>query len=546
MPKKLAITVSGAVSLGSYEAGVMYEVIRAIGQHNGSLPPGDANRIEIDVLTGASAGGITATICAQKLMFEAASLSGAYGNTLYSPWVADVDIRKLLTGRSGDSDTGAILSSKFVEQLSRRYITDRYESHMDPAREKHAAAAERIWLGLALSNLNGVDYGLPLKPSGQFIYSRFQDELTALIENLPTDDVISYWEPLRNAAVSCGAFPFAFSPVDVIRHAIEYDSQNLVTQLLQSQRFCYTDGGTFQNEPLGLAKNLVDRIDPTHTDTANRFYLFVAPGAKSSSSSASFNAAKADFIPLFRQIAPAIFNQARFQDWITAEDMNEKVELFNSRATGLANLLKGASAVVKQRAKALQAAADELLPQLFAGKVPQVPGTDPVGEARARLKKQFATEYGSLPAATRDVWIDAILTLEEAADMGERDEMKIVSITASDAELAGADLFAFGGFFDFKYRKHDYDVGRDKAQRFLTNACPLGVLKFQAEPIDPIDPSLNNLKLEQMEEQVRKDFYDRLKDRVLTIMEAIGMNYVTREAVYHGFLASRIKQCLKL
>jgi hypothetical protein len=34
MPKRLAITISGAVSLGSYEAGVLYEVVNAIGQHN--------------------------------------------------------------------------------------------------------------------------------------------------------------------------------------------------------------------------------------------------------------------------------------------------------------------------------------------------------------------------------------------------------------------------------------------------------------------------------------------------------------------------------
>ena len=59
MSKKLAITVAGAVSLGSYEAGVLYEVVTAIGAHN-DHPETKAKpeeRIEIDVLTGASAGG---------------------------------------------------------------------------------------------------------------------------------------------------------------------------------------------------------------------------------------------------------------------------------------------------------------------------------------------------------------------------------------------------------------------------------------------------------------------------------------------------------
>ena len=57
MPKRLAITIAGAVSLGSYEAGVLYEVLDAIHQHNCVPGTPDEERIEIDVLTGASAGG---------------------------------------------------------------------------------------------------------------------------------------------------------------------------------------------------------------------------------------------------------------------------------------------------------------------------------------------------------------------------------------------------------------------------------------------------------------------------------------------------------
>jgi len=34
MSQKLAIAISGAVSLGSFESGVMYEIIEAIAQHN--------------------------------------------------------------------------------------------------------------------------------------------------------------------------------------------------------------------------------------------------------------------------------------------------------------------------------------------------------------------------------------------------------------------------------------------------------------------------------------------------------------------------------
>ena len=90
MPKRLAITISGAVSLGSYEAGVLYEVIHALGCHNTDPATAESERIEIDVITGASAGGMTAAIAVQKLLFEAGSLADPYDNSLYLSWVREV------------------------------------------------------------------------------------------------------------------------------------------------------------------------------------------------------------------------------------------------------------------------------------------------------------------------------------------------------------------------------------------------------------------------------------------------------------------------
>src|ERR1700751_3205479 len=108
MPKRLAITVAGAVSLGSYEAGVLYEIFHAIGQHNADPATSEADKIVVDVLTGASAGGMTATIATQKLLFEADALAGPYANSLYRPWVADVNINSLLALQAGEEATQSI------------------------------------------------------------------------------------------------------------------------------------------------------------------------------------------------------------------------------------------------------------------------------------------------------------------------------------------------------------------------------------------------------------------------------------------------------
>jgi hypothetical protein len=555
MPKRLAITVAGAVSLGSYEAGVLYEITHAIGQHNQDPATSGAEKIFIDVLTGASAGGMTATIAAQKLLYEAGALQGPYVNCFYLPWVADVDLDGLLAMQGDDDPTKSVLSSQLVVDISRRYLTQRYQSHMDPPRDRHPACADRLYLGLALANLNGLDYGLQLRSGSPFIYTRFQDKLvTSFDPNDPTDDTLDFWDPLRNAAVSCGAFPFAFRVVDVIRHAIEYqDEKNLISKIAPTQAFTYTDGGTFQNEPIGLAKDLVDKID-NHLDVDNRFYLFVAPRAKGSTASSDFSASMADFRETAVQLVGAVYGQATFQDWITAEQVNQQVAVFNKRASELHAAFIGDAAVVNQRAQILQTAADQLLPALFPNApaaAPGQPAPETKEQARSRLRKQFDADYNSLPAGVRDTWIDSILTLEKAANLSDRDEMTIFGITADTTELASTELWAFSGFFDRSYRDHDYDIGRRKAQNFLNDPGALGPIRYTAEPINPIDPALNGLKLEDMDHDVRTTVRDRLRDRAHEIMKEAGIDPflvggAVREAIDLAFIKPQLDKLLKL
>jgi predicted acylesterase/phospholipase RssA len=119
MSKKLAIAISGAVSLGSFEAGVMYEVLEAIAQYNEKREKDDPNRIEIDVITGASAGGMTAGILAQKLLCDGDSLREPYNNPLYKAWIEDVDIEKLLEV-SEENYKNSLLSSKVVADIGKK------------------------------------------------------------------------------------------------------------------------------------------------------------------------------------------------------------------------------------------------------------------------------------------------------------------------------------------------------------------------------------------------------------------------------------------
>src|SRR5258708_14135345 len=130
MPKRLAISSAGAVSLGSYEAGVLYEVLDAIHQHNCVPGTPDEERIEIDVLTGASAGAMTAAIVAQKMLYAADEFRDPYDNPLYNVWVKQIDLKDLLNTTNGgspdrESPLRSIFSSNMVAQISAEAFTKR-------------------------------------------------------------------------------------------------------------------------------------------------------------------------------------------------------------------------------------------------------------------------------------------------------------------------------------------------------------------------------------------------------------------------------------
>jgi patatin-like phospholipase len=544
MAVRLAVTVAGAVSLGSYEAGVLYEVLDAIAQHNAGVP--EASKILVDVLTGASAGGMSATVLAQKLMFEADSLADPYNNTLYRAWVQDIDIEGLLALQSDEDPSHSILSSNLVETLSAKYLCQRYSTHIPPAPVKHAAAAGAIRLGLALSNLNGIDYSYEVRPTGTFTYTRFEDQLYAKVDS--SSDILDFWEPLRNAAVSCGAFPFAFRVKDLVRHRSEFDSPNVVFPM-PFETFTYTDGGVFQNEPLGLAKNLVDEVDQ-HINTDSRFYLFIAPHVKGSTAHADFNESNANLKATALQLINAVYGQAGFQDWIQAEQVNQRIYLFNERAVELRDAILQA----RVQPSVLKDAASALLPLLFAGRGPD---GETIEQARQRLKQQFGREYDvlttSASSGVADIWIDSILALETAADLGERDEMVIYGITASEAELAGSQLEAFVGFFEQEYRDHDYDVGRTKAREFLQNTSGvlgtqgnLPAINYVPKLINPINRDLDGLTLTDVPRDLRETVKSRLDDRANDLLEELNVEWPVREAIKLAFIDPQLKRILAL
>jgi hypothetical protein len=287
-------------------------------------------------------------------------------------------------------------------------------------------------------------------------------------------------------------------------------------------RFTYTDGGVLQNEPLGMAKNLVNAID-AHWNNDSRFYLFVSPHGKNSSADGTFREENADYFHMMKRLAQVLLGQSEFQDWITAVEMNEQIALMDARAT---ELVQGLSSG-ELKSGSLKRVADGLLKVLFeqpkrAGnrRVAKI-GIETLSDARRRIEHQYQEEIAVLGEGSysADAFRDTVLAFETAANLGERDYMRIYGIAVSEELLAGAELSAFLGFFDQRYRDHDYDRGRMVARGVLTDPVlsepgELGPIRYSPTRTNAIDTSLNGLLLSQLPIEEQQVFRDGVKKRV--------------------------------
>lgn len=526
MPKRLAITIAGAVSLGSYEAGVLYEVLDAIHQHNVSPETLEDEHIEVDVLTGASSGGMTAAIVAHKMLYAANEFRGPYDNPLYNVWVKQIDLTGLMNtvddgSPESESALQSIFSSNMVERIAAETLTDRYKTGEWPAPITHMAAAKSISLGMTLTNLNGVDYGYDMQPSGRFIFTRHEDQMTRVLSVGGTDNR-AVWEEIRDAAVASGSYPLAFRAKELDRRRADYVASNLEPWTDDPSRFTYTDGGVLQNEPLGMAKRLVNAID-NHWHNSSRFYLFVSPHGRNSSADSSFREVNADYFHMLRRLAKVLLGQSEFQDWITAVEVNEQIALLDARAAEIAEQLQAGGL----KSASLKRTAEGVLKVLFkqpkngVGRRVAKITSESLADARARIEHQYRQEIATLGVGSfaAEAFRDTVLALETAASLGDRDYMRIYGMAVSEELLAGAELSAFLGFFDERYRVHDYDRGRMVARNVLTSSAmsepgELGPIRYTPTRINPIDSTLNGLQLSQLSSEEQQVFRDGIKKRV--------------------------------
>jgi predicted acylesterase/phospholipase RssA len=308
---RVALTLSGGVSLGSYEAGLTWAIMRYLR----ALPAGP----ELAAVAGASAGGINALLAAGLWCRERSDGrdEDADVNLFHDLW-ASVGLEDLLPDDpSAYAPNDGIFAAAPLESAFRR------------ARAGVLAPGIRfrpgcvVPIGLTVTRERPEERtiaGLPVSRQRFVLPWRFEVDGSgaARIVSAPLDSgresgdaqlVLGEPRGLRGiglvqvsqAALASGAFPFAFRPRQLCDCALHCPEEDVVSngtcegphpdqgitglsceamQPAGSRHLCahlYVDGGIFDNAPIGLAVDLAEASAAPGLPFNPTVYIFIDP-----------------------------------------------------------------------------------------------------------------------------------------------------------------------------------------------------------------------------------------------------------------------------
>ncbi len=255
---QVALVLSGGVSLGSYIAGALDELLAALATVS--------DRYEIDIITGASAGATTAALIAHSLLYRNGMTS------LHHAWVEAVDMVDLLAPTVPPGEGLSLLSGRPLVEIAGRELAWPPGTPV----QRSALCAPTLTVAMTLTNVMALQYlsRVPEQAAGRpetFAQLRNSEQQTFhLGSNLaPTDPL---WQTLVDVARASAAIPFVFPLVPLTREATNPDHYIQSPTFSGSARFWYYDGGTFNNLPIDLALWLAGP-----TNLANRVVIVINP-----------------------------------------------------------------------------------------------------------------------------------------------------------------------------------------------------------------------------------------------------------------------------
>jgi predicted acylesterase/phospholipase RssA len=311
---EFGLVLAGAISAGAYTAGVVdfllealdaWEAAKARETERGAVP---RHGVKLKVITGSSAGGMTAAILA-GMLGEPRPPEGTRSR-LHRLWVDGIDIEDLLGTRDLDDRDGKPIRSLLDSTALDRVAADAFPSEAAGEPPERPFLANPVHLLLTLTNLRGVPYRFDLNGARATNYQmrlhadyrHFELARPGLEEDEPRRPARAGagaaryeprrlgwrhyqqfgWDLLREAALATGAFPFGLAPRVLRRKIEEYEARDpnpfairdvLRREIAQGKApplapywpdampddygFACVDGGVIDNEPLELARRVL-------------------------------------------------------------------------------------------------------------------------------------------------------------------------------------------------------------------------------------------------------------------------------------------------
>ncbi|MBN9684225.1 patatin-like phospholipase family protein [Corallococcus sp. NCSPR001] len=253
-PKAVSLTVSGGVSLGTYEAGFLY--------YAGTSSQGE-RAVDLRLVTGASAGSLNALLAIMATCGVDASTPGQ--SLFWDIWVP-----------IGFNDLFVPTSTTPLGVLSREAL-ERRASHVEQAWSRGLDRSCDVVLGVSTTRLspralqaaNGrldlprleekfairIQGRGPGRPPRATNYTTREGRRLELL--LETDDQGEIpFANLRELLLASMSFPIAFPPQPLRTCAPKASAKPGVCRPSEAQREFFIDGGVFDNTPLRLAVGL--------------------------------------------------------------------------------------------------------------------------------------------------------------------------------------------------------------------------------------------------------------------------------------------------
>jgi hypothetical protein len=473
---RLALTLPGAVSLGSYHGGALAALLVAAQHAEGQLV--------IDAIAAASAGSITGLLATRALLQGADPVA-----LMVRAWVESDSLQTLRS-----SEPTSVLTAAPLRDLAADLLTDAGsipDGGPDVARQQ-----DPIQISMALASLGGLGYRLPSLDPDQPTFQALThlDWWTGrFAPDAGPDQFLEAVEP----AIASAANALGFPPVLLDRSPDRdrYVASHILDLPPEGAPWpvWYTDGGTIDNEPFGRAIELLDRAEECGDLGGaaledERLLLLVEPQPATVDRSGRWW--DPAYHPRWTFTLFDVFNlksdQSIYGDLLKLEKTNSRVRWSGAAAEAVADALTDALSVVDEvapdrradverriRARldiALDAMADDrqhlaaqqdgepdpappdgaAAPGSLAGDPPNGPDQPDLSALVGELVRRSTGLHGK-----RQARVEMVSPLLDGAAPPVADR------------LAGDFLFHFGGFVDEDFRRHDFLVGWSNMRTWL-------------------------------------------------------------------------------